>query len=115
MAEELTSITYKLLPGVLWADGTPLLADDFVFTWQYCSAVVSDLCTDSFGAVQSVEALDALTLKVTFALSQAYPYTMRGKSGVGLRVLYQTSMNSYARRRNGWSPDGGERSVWQLS
>ena len=35
--DDLTSITYKLRPDVTWSDGTPLTADDVVFTWQYCT------------------------------------------------------------------------------
>jgi peptide/nickel transport system substrate-binding protein len=36
ISNDLTSITYKLKPDVLWADGTPFTADDVVFSWQYC-------------------------------------------------------------------------------
>ena len=36
ISEDLTTITYKLKPDVIWADGTPFTADDVVFTWQYC-------------------------------------------------------------------------------
>ena len=37
IAPDLKSITYKLRPDVVWSDGTPLTADDVVFTWQYCT------------------------------------------------------------------------------
>jgi peptide/nickel transport system substrate-binding protein len=33
ISEDLTSITWKLKEGVLWSDGTPLTAEDLVFTW----------------------------------------------------------------------------------
>ena len=32
LAEDLKSVTYKLLDGVTWADGEPLTADDVLFT-----------------------------------------------------------------------------------
>ena len=35
--DDLTTITWKLKPGLLWSDGTPVTADDVVFTWQYCT------------------------------------------------------------------------------
>src|SRR5688572_25541954 len=35
LAEDLKSVTYKLLDGVMWADGEPLTADDVVFTWEW--------------------------------------------------------------------------------
>ncbi len=35
LAEDLKSVTYKLLDGVTWADGEPLTADDVVFTWEW--------------------------------------------------------------------------------
>ncbi len=34
LAEDLKSVTYKLLDGVTWADGEPLTADDVLFTWR---------------------------------------------------------------------------------
>src|SRR5690606_34478473 len=36
-AEDLMSITWTLKEGVVWSDGTPLTAEDLVFTWQYCT------------------------------------------------------------------------------
>ena len=36
ISEDLTTITWKLKPGILWADGTPLAAEDAVFTAENC-------------------------------------------------------------------------------
>ena len=36
VAADFTSITWKLIPGLLWSDGTPVTADDAVFTAAYC-------------------------------------------------------------------------------
>ena len=37
VAEDLKSITWKLKDGLIWSDGTPVTAEDAVFTWQYCT------------------------------------------------------------------------------
>ena len=36
VAADFTSITWTLQEGILWSDGTPLTADDVVFSWEYC-------------------------------------------------------------------------------
>ncbi len=77
VAADLTSITYKLRPEVLWSDGTPLTADDVVFTWQYCTEPATGCGTlSTFAGVSSVEAVDAQTVKITFDGPQPYPYTV---------------------------------------
>src|SRR5699024_2972865 len=35
LAEDLTSVTYNLLPDVTWSDGEPFTAEDVKFTWEY--------------------------------------------------------------------------------
>src|SRR5690606_9943354 len=35
LAEDLTSVTFKLKEGVTWSDGEPFTANDVVFTWQW--------------------------------------------------------------------------------
>lgn len=73
VAADFTSVTWNLLPGVLWSDGTPFTSDDVVFTYEYC---LDDLtgCAADFTKVTSVEAIDDLTVKVTFADPQPFPY-----------------------------------------
>ncbi len=36
ISADLTAITWKLIPGLLWSDGTPVTAADVAFTAQYC-------------------------------------------------------------------------------
>jgi peptide/nickel transport system substrate-binding protein len=74
VSEDLTTITYKLQEGVMWADGTPLTADDFVFTWQYCTAPLTGCTVQNFVPVANVEAVDPLTVKITFSAPAPYPY-----------------------------------------
>ncbi|GIL15614.1 MAG: ABC transporter substrate-binding protein [Chloroflexota bacterium] len=63
-----TVITFKLRDDVKWSDGTPLTADDYVFTYDM---IMSDKNTvtsrDPFDSVvESVKAADKNTLVVTF-------------------------------------------------
>ena len=75
IAEDLTSITWQLREGVKWSDGTPLTAADAVFNWAYCTAPDTG-CTSlaRYDGVTSVEAVDDLTVKITFEGPTPYPY-----------------------------------------
>ncbi len=75
VSEDLTTITWKLKEGLLWSDGTPVTADDAVFTWQYCTDPNGGCAQlPNFGDVKSVEAIDPLTIKITFDVPKPYPY-----------------------------------------
>ncbi len=73
---DLTSITWKLREGLKWSDGSDVTADDVVFTWRYC--VNEDTgCTASgaFTGIAAVEAIDNLSVKITFHAPIPYPYS----------------------------------------
>ena len=76
VSADLMSITWKLKPGVKWSDGTPLTAEDAVFTWKYCTAPDGG-CAQSayYEGVKNVEAIDAETIKVSFSEAKPYPYS----------------------------------------
>ena len=75
ISEDLTTITWKLKEGVIWSDGTPFTADDVVFTWEYCSAPETGCASaTSYDGVASVEAIDELTVLVTFDAPKPFPY-----------------------------------------
>ena len=76
ISEDMTSITWKLLPDLKWSDGTAVTADDAVFTWQYCTHPEGG-CSQAtkYEGVASVEAVDPSTIKVTFSGPKANPYT----------------------------------------
>jgi peptide/nickel transport system substrate-binding protein len=75
ISEDLTTITYKLLPDVLWSDGTPFTAEDVVFTWQYCTDPATGCSSATpYTGVQNVEAVDEHTVKITFEAPQPFPY-----------------------------------------
>ncbi len=75
VAPDFMSITWTLKEGLLWSDGSPVTADDVVFTWRYCSDHGTG-CTasDAFEGIDSMEALDALTVRITFEDPTPYPY-----------------------------------------
>ncbi|MBB4102163.1 peptide ABC transporter substrate-binding protein [Allorhizobium borbori] len=76
VAKDMTSITWKLKPGVKWSDGTPFTAEDVIFTWQYCTAPDGGCAQKAqYEGVKSVEALDPTTVKVTFTEPKYYPYS----------------------------------------
>jgi peptide/nickel transport system substrate-binding protein len=79
IAEDLTSITWKLKEGVLWSDGTPLTAEDLVFTWQYCTTPETGCSSPtSFVNVANMEAVDDTTLLITFEAPSPFPYNPFG-------------------------------------
>jgi peptide/nickel transport system substrate-binding protein len=75
ISEDLTTITWKLKPDLVWSDGTAVTADDAVFTWQYCAHPEGGCAQlPNFGDVTNVEAVDPTTVKVTFGVPKPYPY-----------------------------------------
>ncbi|MDP3961809.1 MAG: peptide ABC transporter substrate-binding protein [Pseudorhodobacter sp.] len=75
VSADLTSITWKLIPGLLWSDGTPVTAADAVFTAQYCMDPAGGCAQLArYEGVQSVEAVDDMTIKVTFTGPKPNPY-----------------------------------------
>ena len=75
VSEDLTSVTWKLKSGLLWSDGTPVTSADVVFTAEYCMDPEGGCAQLSkFDGVTSVEAVDDLTVKVTFDAPKPNPY-----------------------------------------
>jgi len=75
VSADLTSITWKLKPGLLWSDGSPLTSADVVFTAEYCMHPEGG-CAQlaKFEGVDKVEAIDDLSVKVTFKEAKPNPY-----------------------------------------
>ncbi|MFN3724063.1 MAG: peptide ABC transporter substrate-binding protein [Paracoccaceae bacterium] len=76
ISEDLTTITWKLTPGLLWSDGTPVTAADAVFSYQYCTDPAGG-CAQSarYEGIEKVEALDDLTVKITWTAPKPNPFT----------------------------------------
>jgi peptide/nickel transport system substrate-binding protein len=75
VSEDLMTITWTLKDGVVWSDGSPFTADDVVFSWEYCTHPDSGCnALTAFNDVASVEAVDPLTVKITFGVPKPFPY-----------------------------------------
>ena len=75
VAEDLTSITWTLRDDIVWSDGTPFTAEDVVFTGEYCmneEAGCQQLA--NFDDIESIEAVDEHTVKITFSVPKPFPY-----------------------------------------
>lgn len=76
ISEDMTSVTWKLREDVKWSDGTDFTADDVVFSAEYCmhpEGGCSQLA--KFEGVQSVEAVDDNTVRITFTGPRSDPFT----------------------------------------
>jgi peptide/nickel transport system substrate-binding protein len=59
-------ITYKIKPGISWHDGEPLTAEDFKYAWEVRMDPESGVTSRAtIEKIESMEAVDDLTLKVT--------------------------------------------------
>lgn len=75
VSEDLTTITWKLKEGLVWSDGTPVTAEDAVFSWQYCTHPEGGCAQiTNYNDVTNVEAVDPLTIRVTFGVPKPHPY-----------------------------------------
>jgi len=67
VAADQSSVTWKLRQGVKWHDGQPFTAADVAFTFQYVNDPKTAATTlGYYQNVQSVDAVDDYTVKVTF-------------------------------------------------
>ncbi|MGI9331730.1 MAG: peptide ABC transporter substrate-binding protein [Gammaproteobacteria bacterium] len=72
---DLLSITWKLRKDILWSDGSPLKAEDVVFSGEYCMHPESGCnASNYFEGVSKFEALDDNTVKISFNVEKPFPY-----------------------------------------
>lgn len=78
------TVTWRLKPNVRWSDGQPFTAEDVVFTYEFVSdPKVAAVTEKYYEAIEKVEAVDPLTVKITFKEpnpSWALPFT--GQNGM---------------------------------
>ncbi len=75
ISEDLTQITWTLQEGIVWSDGTPLTSADVVFSGEYCmDPEMGCSWLSQFAGVAGFEAVDDLTVVVTFESPTPYPY-----------------------------------------
>lgn len=74
-SEDMTQLTWTLREGLLWSDGSPVTAEDVVFTWQYCTAEGTGCAQEGkFEGITNVEAVDDRTVRITFAQPTPFPW-----------------------------------------
>ncbi len=67
LAEDLTSVTFRLKEGVLWSDGEPLTANDVAFTIDWALDEANAVTSYSFyETIDSTEVVDDLTITINF-------------------------------------------------
>ncbi|WP_008309287.1 peptide ABC transporter substrate-binding protein [Leptolyngbya sp. PCC 6406] len=94
------SVTWTLQPDLQWADGTPLTADDVVFTYEFVSnPQVAAATAQYYEVVETVEAVDDRTVRVTFkTVNSAWQIPFTGQTGVILpRHIFTESNGANAR------------------
>jgi len=99
VSEDLTTITWKLAEGITWSDGSPFTAEDVVFTAEYCMHPEGGCAQGAkFEGVESVEALDAQTVKVTFSSPKPNPYGpfVGGESPIIQKAQFQDCLGAKA-------------------
>lgn len=75
VSKDLKSITWKLKPGLKWSDGSAVTSADVVFTGEYCMDPKGGCAQlQHFQGVDKIEAVDPLTVKITFKTAMPDPY-----------------------------------------
>jgi peptide/nickel transport system substrate-binding protein len=99
VSEDLTSITWKLKSGLLWSDGSPVTSADVKFTADYCMHPEGGCAQGAkFDGVTSVDIVDDLTVKVSFAQAMPNPYgpLMGGQSPIIQKAQFENCMGAKA-------------------
>jgi peptide/nickel transport system substrate-binding protein len=75
ISADLTQITWKLKPGLLWSDGTPVTSADAKFTYEYCTHPEGGCAQAArYEGISSIETPDELTIVITFSGPKPNPY-----------------------------------------
>jgi peptide/nickel transport system substrate-binding protein len=99
VSEDLTQITWKITPGILWSDGTPFTSADVKFTYDYCTHPEGGCAqVTKFEGVTSVETPDENTVVVTFGQPTPFPYGpfVGGESPILQKAQFENCMGAKA-------------------
>jgi len=70
-----TQITWKLLDGLVWSDGSAVTSDDVKFTWEYCTNPDGGCAQGAkYQGIKAIDTPDAQTVVITFEGPKPYPY-----------------------------------------
>ncbi|WP_270729158.1 peptide ABC transporter substrate-binding protein [Shimia sp. Alg240-R146] len=99
VSEDLTSITWTIADGMMWSDGTKVTSADVVFTGEYCMHPEGGCAQAAFfDGVENIEALDEMTVKVTFNQPKPNPYGpfVGGQSPIIQKAQFENCMGAKA-------------------
>ena len=99
VSEDLTTITWKIKPGILWSDGSAFTSADVKFTYDYCTHPEGGCAQlTKFEGVKSVETPDDLTVVVTFEGATPFPYGpfVGGESPILQKAQFSECMGARA-------------------
>ncbi|AUH32928.1 peptide ABC transporter substrate-binding protein [Paracoccus tegillarcae] len=75
ISEDLTTVTWKLKEGLKWSDGSDVTSEDVKFTADYCMNEEGGCSQGAkFYGISSIEAVDPLTIKITYDGPRPNPY-----------------------------------------
>lgn len=87
LAEDLTEVTFTLLPDVVWSDGTPFTAEDVRFTVEWVKDPANNSVNQtSHGTIENVEVVDDLTARVIFTAPN--PFWLAPFTGTSTGFIY---------------------------
>jgi peptide/nickel transport system substrate-binding protein len=84
ISEDFLSYTIKLKPGLLWSDGTPLTAEDLVFTYEMVTNPANNMLQGGVlrDAITKVELIDETTFRLEFNAPKPFPEDIAGSPGL---------------------------------
>ncbi len=75
VSADLTTITWKLKPGMMWSDGTPVTSADAKFTYEYCTHPEGGCAQAArYEGIKSIDTPDDATVVITFVAPKPNPY-----------------------------------------
>ncbi|MEW8029891.1 MAG: peptide-binding protein [Candidatus Thiodiazotropha sp.] len=126
VSEDGLTFVFKLREGLQFSDGVPLTAEDVVFTFEFImtEAIQAPRERAYYAKIESVEALDSLTVKFQFAEPYFNALSLAGGMEIMPKHFYQPYLedpNSFNQSKGlllgsgpyrledpkGWAPDKG--------
>ena len=94
VSTDLTTVTWKLRPGLKWSDGSAVTADDVAFTFDYSAdpKTAASFADDTIG-VKSVVATDAGTVVISYA--QPNPNFYQWGVGITDGILQRSQFGTF--------------------
>lgn len=68
VSEDLSTVTWKLKPGVVWSDGQPVTSEDVKFTWEAArDAANGSAFASEYALIEGIETPDPETVVVSYS------------------------------------------------